>query len=82
MRRARSPPILRSMTSRTLVAGAVGAFAGAWIGRAAFHWILGFDGAGYLVPVAVLAVAGAVIGVAAERERETPAERPAPPHDG
>jgi uncharacterized membrane protein YeaQ/YmgE (transglycosylase-associated protein family) len=54
------------MTTRTAAAGLFGAFVGAWLGRAAFKWIL--DVEWWLVAAIACAVVGAAICVAGERE--------------
>jgi uncharacterized membrane protein YeaQ/YmgE (transglycosylase-associated protein family) len=56
------------MTGRKAGAGLFGAFVGAWLGRAAFKWILDVPGEWQIVLIAATAIVGAVIGVAAEAE--------------
>jgi hypothetical protein len=65
-----------SLTARSLAGAAFGAFAGAWIARAIFIWILDVGRPWEVVALAALGVAGAVIGVAAAREE---AEKQAEP---
>lgn len=65
------------MTARTLGAGFFGAFIGAWLSRAAFKWVLDLPGDWPTVLVVVGAIAGAVIGVAGEREQQARAADPA-----
>ena len=57
-----------SLTARTFAGGAFGAFVGAWIGRAIFVWILDVSRTLEIVALVAFGLAGAVIGVAAERE--------------
>jgi hypothetical protein len=57
-----------SLTARSIAGAAFGAFVGAWIGRAIFIWILDVSHTLEIVALVVLGLAGAVIGVAAERE--------------
>ena len=56
------------MTARTAGAGLFGAFVGAWIGRAAFKWILDLPWEWPLVLTVVTALIGAAICVAGEYE--------------
>jgi hypothetical protein len=52
------------MTARKLGAGLFGAFVGAWLGRAAFKWILDLPGEWPLVLSAASALIGAAICIA------------------
>jgi hypothetical protein len=56
------------MTARKLGAGLFGAFVGAWLGRAAFKWILDLPGEWPLVLSAASALIGAAICIAGEHE--------------
>lgn len=56
------------MTARTAGAVLFGAFAGAWIGRAAFKWILDLPGDWPLVLSGVCAAIGALVCFAGEQE--------------
>ena len=57
-----------SLTARSIAGAAFGAFIGAWIGRAVFVWILDVSRTAEIAALVVSGLAGAVIGVAAERE--------------
>jgi hypothetical protein len=54
------------MTARIAGAGLFGAFVGAWLGRAAFKWILDVDW--WIVATVACAVTGAAICVAGARD--------------
>jgi hypothetical protein len=56
------------MTARTVGAILFGAFVGAWIGRAAFKWILDLPGDWPLALIAVTAAIGALVCYAGELE--------------
>jgi len=56
------------MTARLFSHALIGAFAGFWIARALFKWILDVNGTHLLVLLLAAAVAGLIFGVAAERE--------------
>jgi uncharacterized membrane protein YeaQ/YmgE (transglycosylase-associated protein family) len=68
-------PILATMTARKAAAGLFGAFVGAWLGRAAFKWILDLPGDWWLAATAVCAVIGAAVAVAGEHEAQAKAAR-------
>jgi hypothetical protein len=57
-----------SLTARSIAGAAFGAFVGAWIGRAVFVWILDVSHTVEIAALVAFGLAGAVIGVAAERE--------------
>jgi uncharacterized membrane protein YeaQ/YmgE (transglycosylase-associated protein family) len=59
------------MTARKAAAGLFGAFVGAWLGRAAFKWVLDVPGEWQIVLIAATAIVGAVICVTAEEESRT-----------
>ena len=54
------------MAARTIGAGFFGAFAGAWLARALFKWILDLEGTLLIVLIVATAVVGAVVCVAGE----------------
>jgi hypothetical protein len=58
------------MTGRRLAAAAFGAFIAFWIARAIFKWILDIDGTAYLAIAVGFALAGAVLGIAADLDDE------------
>ena len=58
-----------SPTARSIAGGALGAFVGAWIGRAVFIWILDVSRTWEIAALVVFGAVGAIIGVAAEREK-------------
>jgi uncharacterized membrane protein YeaQ/YmgE (transglycosylase-associated protein family) len=58
------------MTARKAGAGLFGAFVGAWIGRAAFKWILDLPGDWPVVLSIATALIGAAICVAGEQETQ------------
>ena len=58
------------MAARTIGAGFFGAFAGAWLARALFKWILGLEGTLLIVLIVATAAVGAVVCVASELEND------------
>jgi hypothetical protein len=57
-----------SLTARSIAGFAFGAFVGAWIARAVFVWILHVPRGWEIAALVAFGVAGAIVGVAAERE--------------
>ncbi len=57
-----------SLTARSIAGAAFGAFVAAWIARAVFVWILDVPRTWEIAALVAFGLAGAVIGVAAERE--------------
>jgi hypothetical protein len=70
MARRQPRPIMgrMSLPARSISGAAFGAFVGAWIGRASFVWILDVSRTWEIAALVAFGLAGAVIGVAAERE--------------
>jgi hypothetical protein len=66
-------PILAAMTAGKAAAGLFGAFLGAWLGRAAFKWIIDVDW--WLAATVACAVLGAAICVAGEHEAQAKSSR-------
>ena len=62
------------MTARLFTHALFGAFAGFWISRAVFKWILDVDGTHLLVLIGAAMLAGVIFGVAAERESRPDSE--------
>ncbi len=58
------------MRARRLSAGLFGAFAGAWLTRALFKWVLDVEGTLLIALIAAGAVVGAALAVAGEIEAE------------
>ena len=58
------------MAARRISAGLFGAFVGAWLGRAAFKWILDLDGTLLIALIVAGAALGAIVCVAGEIESE------------
>jgi hypothetical protein len=58
------------MTARRIGAGLFGAFAGAWLSRAAFKWILELDGTLLIALIVAGAAVGAAVCVAGAIEEE------------
>ena len=56
------------MNARMGAAVLFGLFVGGWIGRAVFRWILDVPDPWQIAAIVACAIAGAVIGVAGERE--------------
>jgi hypothetical protein len=56
------------MSARRAGAAVFGAIVGAWIGRAAFKWILGVPDGWQLPLIAVTALVGAIVCATAESE--------------
>jgi hypothetical protein len=59
------------MAARRIGAALFGAAAGAWLSRALFKWILGFDGTLLTALVVGSALVGAAVCVAGEIESES-----------
>ena len=58
------------ITPRRIAAAFFGTAAGLFLGRALFKWILDLHGAWEWGPIVALAVAGCVLGVVSELEKE------------
>jgi hypothetical protein len=64
------------MTGRRAGAALFGAFIAFWIARALFKWILDIDGTAYIALAVAFALAGGVLGIAADLGEERKSSGP------